>query len=1361
MKVKRIRSQARQARVPKPTHTAWALLLCVVLLMVGAGTPSAAQSEDDLWSTPVNLSQSGAASDPVIVALPDGRLRVFWWDHFDGLTMAEGAPSPTEWSAPLPTPIFSPEASETPTVEGEAPARVPVKAMPYILGDAAGRAHALWLGEADPRTGARPLLYAYLAATSTTWTMGRVLAESVSGFDATADASGVLNVTYVRDLDSAAFPAGVYFRRSGDGGTSWQSAVMVYASRYLRLLSPTETHLSVASDGADGAYVAWDDPRLGNVQLAASLDGGATWQAPAPVVGSMEVAAGRPQRGTVVPVPGAEPLLIWEMLRPNGTCELYQASTQALLAGTGARGEPILPEWKTCLPDKQFLPLGTGRVLLAAERQADILLLAAWDGASWRRSQPLDVDLNTLQVALGSVPSAEGEEPAQVLSVVGTDDRDEVWITGSPVQALEALLAPVMPTPTPTPRMPGTGQEAATLSPQPTNLSRSGAASSPALVAGPGGRLRAFWWDAFDGLMVADGMVRSTSVLSGTQAVSSTLDVWSDAAPVPILLAQEDPAVEQVIHKPTDVMPRIVGDATGRSHALWNQQIVGQAGLGPLMYSTLESTSLFWSPARVLAESAVAFDVVTAGDGTVHLVYLRSQHTVDMAAGVYYLRSDDDGATWRAPVAMDTSRYYRLLTPELSHLRLEADGAGGVYVTWDRPHLERLLLASSFDHGATWSEPVTVGAPDGRAQRGRLFAASEGESQERAIWLLWEDAKQGSGCPLYQAPVREVLENPESPGERVLDSLVACPQAEQFLQIGSGESLMAIGVGSEGLTLAAWNGERWSEPRRESFRFEQPTSGDPIYLGSLQPALVQIDAVDREGDLGPGAALLADKAMVVVGTDQEGDVWASPSQTGALGVVFAPLPPWSTPVNVSTSSIPPDLPAMAADAEGRLHLLWAEPRMLGSTEKVLLYARWDGASWTRPAAVLALSEGSAAQPTWAVLRDSIHALWSDDQSGEIWHSRAFLQDAYASGGWSEPQPLPTPVSATDAGVASWPHVVAFGGVLHAVYAVPVNEGRGIYYVRSEDGGKSWQLSGQVFDAVEAGWSAADLPRLAVDAQGGLHVVWVRASLSPSKPPRGIYYATSEDAGQTWSDPLELVEGAYTWPRVAVSGAGQVHVLWNEASGGGAWHRWLADVSTAQGWTHAVQVPGLGDVLGPMGVAIDGAGVLHLAGLGYHTSGEPALLYTTWNSTAVGFMGGQWGTLETFRLGLEPSGPGISAALQSTLGRLDVVFCGRSLGGDETAPVDLWHTGRAIAPAAPSLPAVIPDRPAEKPLPTSTQEPSLTPTPEVPPTMTPDLSGSTPSTGSTGLPLPLLLGGGLSALIVVGVLGTHFLLTKRR
>jgi len=125
------------------------------------------------------------------------------------------------------------------------------------------------------------------------------------------------------------------------------------------------------------------------------------------------------------------------------------------------------------------------------------------------------------------------------------------------------------------------------------------------------------------------------------------------------------------------------------------------------------------------------------------------------------------------------------------------------------------------------------------------------------------------------------------------------------------------------------------------------------------------------------------------------------------------------------------------------------------------------------------------------------------------------------------------------------------------------------------------------------------------------------------------------------------------------------------------------------------------------------------------------------------------------LELDDGEPGVAAALLPALGRLDVVLRGEAGGEDGTPQAELWYTGRAVPPVAvPPAPTLLP-RPTATPLPT--------PTPAATPQPTPDFSRApSPTTGgSMDIALPLLLGGGLAALIVVGVFGARRLWAGRR
>ena len=62
-------------------------LLFIALLCVSTVRwydPGAVRAAESPWSDPLNLSSSGAASQPVMAASPDGTLHVMWWDAVSG-----------------------------------------------------------------------------------------------------------------------------------------------------------------------------------------------------------------------------------------------------------------------------------------------------------------------------------------------------------------------------------------------------------------------------------------------------------------------------------------------------------------------------------------------------------------------------------------------------------------------------------------------------------------------------------------------------------------------------------------------------------------------------------------------------------------------------------------------------------------------------------------------------------------------------------------------------------------------------------------------------------------------------------------------------------------------------------------------------------------------------------------------------------------------------------------------------------------------------------------------------------------------------------------------------------------------------
>jgi len=1265
------------------------LILSAMLFLPALAQPEAA-GEVRL----VNLSHSGAASNPVVLSTRRGTMQFFWWDRFDGLTTALYYSG--NWSDPKPAPIL------VPTEEGKEIVLKQIEAMPRIFADDAERAHAFWLGKADKETELRPLMHSTLSLGTASWSAPVAVAESASAWQMLLGSGGLLHLFYFRPTHTDIFPSGLYHQRSSDGGATWTAPAALHVSLHFRRTAPETSHLEAALDPAGNIYVAWDDPEVGQSVYCRSANAGDRWTEARP----FHAGALTARQVRLGAVGASQVLAIWE---GTGIAagQLYQ---QLSLDGGRTWQEPqrVLED----LAGASGLRLWTvakGRLLLGGGRRRGMLALAMWGQTQWRppdesgwsdrQFAPLATDVAGVGARV-DVERWHGVLLAGVLTLVGQGLDGEVWAARVNTDAIPWSFGPPPPWAELTPE--------ATAGPSawsaPLNLSRSGSASDPKIVPGPDGSGQVFWWDRFDGLMSAyyDGAS------------------WFAALPSPIMVAQT--VGGEIVSRPVEVMPRIVGDAVGQAHALWSTSAGARTGPRPLLHSRLTLGTTRWSLPGELAESAVAWELASDPRGVLHLAYIRDLNTPAQSAGIYYRRSVDGGATWAEPVLLHPSVYLRLLTPENTHLAVLADGAGRVFVTWDDPRSGEALYTRSENGGVSWEEVRALGAADAGARRSRFLSAGGDDTL-----LLSEGAALTLGGGLYQ---RRSQDGGASWGEpqRVLPALQPPLQGATFYQAADGSALMVLGGGSSSLRVAAWEdleGGRWSEPESVALSFQNPETGSPVYLEALHGAL-------------------CGESFVVVGLGQDSEVWALQRPIGQQEWVFAPPSPWLRPERIADMAGSSTQHAVAVDAEGVVHVLWDEAQAEGSSAMAIHYARWDGSRWARAYRVLVTPEGRVSEPSLVAVGDRLHAVAISGPGGDIVYAQAFTRDAYASGAWSEPVLLPGPPRVEAVGGS--PVIRAgLGGELHVVYVVPLNEGRGIYYTRSDDGGNSWSPAETVFDAEGSGWAMVEHPALAVDVDGAIHVAWVRAPLPGNPVTEGIYYARSLDGGLTWSEPWVMAEGAYDWPELGLSRPQAVHLVWSSAAGSGDWmHRW--SVNGGRHWTASANVSGLRQVAGPARLAYDGFETLYLLGLATDDAGEPALIQSAWDDGAQ-----RWIGREMLQVGpTVRRADRLAVALSPSVGRLAAAFWGSVSDGTGTAGGALFFSQREVPALELEVALYITPQPTPTFTPIPTPAPTATPTPVVnllpPPQSPPGLE-----LGPISLPLGALLGVLLVGAMVVGVL----------
>jgi hypothetical protein len=342
------------------------------------------------------------------------------------------------------------------------------------------------------------------------------------------------------------------------------------------------------------------------------------------------------------------------------------------------------------------------------------------------------------------------------------------------------------------------------------------------------------------------------------------------------------------------------------------------------------------------------------------------------------------------------------------------------------------------------------------------------------------------------------------------------------------------------------------------------------------------------------ATVVSGTRLYVIGCDDDvgKDIWLLNRQLLDVPTWYPQEAVWSPVSSINISEQRISMPALVSDRQERMHAVWSQADSASPTGlgKAIFYARWEEGQWSPPEEVIDPSEGMVEQPAAAIGdQDQLYIVWSGGQDGEVFFSATEAGQAVVPSSWSEPIKLPSPSM-----VGSAPSIVVNDeGVIFVSYSIPLNEARGIYLVSSEDEGQTWSEPKLVFDAEAAGWSMVDNPRLAVTGQEDLHILWTRFTLPSGQGPLNLLYSRSGDAGDTWSNPQVVVENPVAWSQIIGIGEGTVQRVWQETGSSGTtlWHEESLD--NGESWFRTVPVSVFGDTDGFPGLTSDSAGRLHL------------------------------------------------------------------------------------------------------------------------------------------------------------------------
>ena len=615
-----------------------------------------------------------------------------------------------------------------------------------------------------------------------------------------------------------------------------------------------------------------------------------------------------------------------------------------------------------------------------------------------------------------------------------------------------------------------------------------------------------------------------------------------------------------------------------------------------------------WSRVQVLAAKVEGFDVDQDPDGNFHLAFMRTSEDLNQPAGVYYRHGKGAGYPWTTNKLLYESRYFRSINADTAHIQLAStkiEDRVNVYAVWDHRPLRQLFFAKSLDGGSQWAEPEIIDGPteiDPDAAPFNLMAQAYGSN----ILLLWTTGLQ-SGVDCTQISQFSTDEGVTWVNRQsMFETLPGCPNAQKIFPLDDGFILMA--TIQDQVYMLAWNGVEWSEPELQS---PLGIFSDPEVFNTVVFRCQQMALIGRE--------------LIVIGCDKEGDsdIWLLSRSLGELGDWFAKALEWQSPIVIQEEQINVNSPLIVCDVQNRKHILWSQSVVdaKNRADTAIYYARQENSILIGPDRILNTPELRVAQPSIATDRDGrLLVVWDSKQTGDLYFSLASPALAHNVFNWSKPLSIPVVQSA-----ATSPDIlVALSGRILVVYAIQINEKRGIYIAYSDDDGKSWNEPVEVFNASASGWYGADHPNLTQTGDGILHLSWTRKPLSSDENAIAYYYARSSDGGQTWEQPKLVTDDVLSTGTLIAQGENNIHRFWlSQGRIPGVWHDYSNDSGNT--WSPSINLTGLGETPGQFYVVADELGRLHSVQVIRDNLGDFAIKYMVWS-------GIRWHQEDVFRIG---------------------------------------------------------------------------------------------------------------------------------
>ncbi|MDH3284860.1 MAG: glycoside hydrolase [Acidobacteriota bacterium] len=166
---------------------------------------------------------------------------------------------------------------------------------------------------------------------------------------------------------------------------------------------------------------------------------------------------------------------------------------------------------------------------------------------------------------------------------------------------------------------------------------------------------------------------------------------------------------------------------------------------------------------------------------------------------------------------------------------------------------------------------------------------------------------------------------------------------------------------------------------------------------------------------------------------------------------------------------------------------------------------------------------------------TLHAVWTEYE-GTLWASRSF------DGGKTFSKPVRIAGGGTPARGPSL--AIAADHTVHVAWAVGEDPSADVHVATSKDAGRSFGRPRRVFESA----GHADAPKITVDGNGTMHLVYAESPTGPFEEYQ-VVYTRSTDGAKTFTKPRVISHpspkklGGGAFPSLSLDGKGHLYVLW--------------------------------------------------------------------------------------------------------------------------------------------------------------------------------------------------------------------------